>query len=214
MAEFVVLLVDKTHDDPAIDATLLKRGDVISVLEDGVDWGACTYAHPEWQVIRVPGWDVTEARVALLSQDIPTTPLAAIDPNWKKGDPIPEPVRVRQRANCVDVDSLVATLEVVQPEVVSLAASAPLLDIHAAALSAASVPINGGQVAAKTVLQLGDMKLDGTEFDGNDLILANARETPHLTIDAATIKGAIIAKAPLDAVDSGPVLLGGPIKVG
>lgn len=56
MCEMLVVVVDRVHPDPYIDANhIAKRGDVIDVREDGHQWGREEISNPNWKIIRVPG---------------------------------------------------------------------------------------------------------------------------------------------------------------
>ena len=55
MAELLVRVVDKVNSDFYLNCGCTKRGDVITVQEDGWPWGKEEIANPEWQIIKVPG---------------------------------------------------------------------------------------------------------------------------------------------------------------
>lgn len=56
MCELLVRVVDKVNaQDPRKNAQLTKRGDVITVQEDGWPWSAAELAGNPWRVIAVPG---------------------------------------------------------------------------------------------------------------------------------------------------------------
>lgn len=74
----VVLLLDKTNDDPYLDAKCFKRGDVIDFMPAGLDWreypGIVEQVKSgDWGIISIP--DLTEAEADSLLASEPGDPL-------------------------------------------------------------------------------------------------------------------------------------------
>src|SRR6185437_11325127 len=82
MAEIAIMVQDVVHDDPISDAAMWKRGDVISVLEDGADWGKLGVTNPRFRMIRLTGVAVSAAQM-LLAPEVPTDP-ANISPMLRR----------------------------------------------------------------------------------------------------------------------------------
>lgn len=55
MAELYVRIVDKIHKDFYINCMASKRGDVISILPDGAQWGTEDLRHTDYRIIKFPG---------------------------------------------------------------------------------------------------------------------------------------------------------------
>lgn len=71
MAELLVRVVDKSNPtNPALDAKLTKRGDVIAVLPDGWGWSDIERTAPHWRIFKWPSVSESEAS-ALLSPELP-----------------------------------------------------------------------------------------------------------------------------------------------
>lgn len=61
MARIVVFAKpDNTHDDPIVDARKYKRGDVVTVLEDGQEVGREVEKSDWFRVVEVPGAKASE----------------------------------------------------------------------------------------------------------------------------------------------------------
>lgn len=69
-SELLVRIVDRTHPDPALNAIVSKRGDVIAVHPAGSAWGTQEYANPEWRLVRVDGLSEDEA-IGMLTPESP-----------------------------------------------------------------------------------------------------------------------------------------------
>lgn len=54
MCEVLLRVVDKVNEDPYLDAKLLKRGDVVVIVEDGHAWGREELANPDWRIVKLP----------------------------------------------------------------------------------------------------------------------------------------------------------------
>lgn len=65
MCELLVRVVDKVSKDPEKDILCLKRGDVVTIKNDGHAWSKVELSNPDWRVFRVPGMSVKEARLLL-----------------------------------------------------------------------------------------------------------------------------------------------------
>ena len=78
------------HPDPDLDWTKFKRGDVIDVLEDGVEAGKAVENDPLFHIIEMPGTPAAEMRALTM------------------GDPIEEgdSEHPRLRANRLDLDAI------------------------------------------------------------------------------------------------------------
>lgn len=74
MAELLIRDIDKVNDDPYLDVRCTKRGDVITVQEDGWPWGRKEVGNPIWRIIKLDA-PLSEC-LQLLSQELPqsTTP--------------------------------------------------------------------------------------------------------------------------------------------
>lgn len=72
MAELLVRVVSKSSADPAQDAKLTKRGDVIVVAPDGWGWSTIELTAPHWRIFK---WSsVTESEAsALLTPELPVS---------------------------------------------------------------------------------------------------------------------------------------------
>lgn len=71
--ELLVFVQDKVHADFYMDTKMPKRGDVISVAENGHQWGLQELAHPMFRVVVVPDLDQDEAEMLLapeVNQDV------------------------------------------------------------------------------------------------------------------------------------------------
>lgn len=84
MCELLVRTVDKTNDDPYLDAQLTKRGDVVVIVPDGHEWSEAERSNPHWRILKFPG--VPESDLASLTAPEPET-----NPS--------KPNRMRQRRN-------------------------------------------------------------------------------------------------------------------
>ena len=67
MAQLLIRIVDRTHPDPTVAATLYTRGDVVDVFPDGQL--TVPQAHPQWAVLEVAGLEVEHAKAVLTAQD-------------------------------------------------------------------------------------------------------------------------------------------------
>lgn len=76
MAEMLVRVVDRSNNDPLLDARLTKRGDVIAICDDGHAWSALERSGTPWIIVRVPG-----ATVADLSAFVAEEPQNAANPH-------------------------------------------------------------------------------------------------------------------------------------
>lgn len=96
MAEILLRVVDKTNPDKGLDALCTKRGDVISVYPDGVNWGRKQVNNPSYRIIKMPGVPV-EALLDLVE------PEYAVDGNGDR-------ILVRKRAKQLAIDKLEVAL--------------------------------------------------------------------------------------------------------
>lgn len=55
MCELLIRLVDKVNDDPELDLQCLKRGDVVTIQEDGWSWSERERTNPDWMIVKIPG---------------------------------------------------------------------------------------------------------------------------------------------------------------
>jgi hypothetical protein len=72
MAELLVRVVSKSSADPAQDAKLTKRGDVIIVVPDGWGWSDIERSDPQWRIFKWPSVSESEAS-ALLTPELPVS---------------------------------------------------------------------------------------------------------------------------------------------
>jgi hypothetical protein len=70
MAELLVRVFSKSSTDPAQDAKLTKRGDVIVVVPDGWGWSDIECTNPHWRIFKWPSVTESEAS-ALLTPELP-----------------------------------------------------------------------------------------------------------------------------------------------
>ena len=61
MAELLVQVIDKTHEDPFANQTHCKRGDVVVACPDGWSWGREEVKDPRTLILKVPGLSLQEA---------------------------------------------------------------------------------------------------------------------------------------------------------
>ena len=74
MAELLVRVVDKVNpNDPDLDLQCLKRGDVVTVGEDGWPWSGKELSNPEWKVMYFPGASLSAAQ-SYLAPELPDGP--------------------------------------------------------------------------------------------------------------------------------------------
>jgi len=93
MAELLVRVIDKVNeDDPALNLLCLKRGDVVTVQEDGWLWSGKELAGNPWTVIRFPGASVDASLPYLVSL-------------YRSDDPEHDQGMVLPRASYFDLDS-------------------------------------------------------------------------------------------------------------
>lgn len=74
MCEIALLINDIISEDPINDSKMLKRGDVIEVLEDGANWGRMALTNPNFRMIKLEGISISEAMV-LKASEMPTDSL-------------------------------------------------------------------------------------------------------------------------------------------
>jgi hypothetical protein len=74
MAEMVVFMTDREGIDIYHTAKLEQRGDVISVRDDGFDWGDMVVGFPAFSIVSVVDAVPADLR-NLLSPEVPTEPL-------------------------------------------------------------------------------------------------------------------------------------------
>lgn len=56
MAELLIRIVDKTTSaDPVFDALIAKRGDVVTIQNDGWPWSPAERAGNPWVIVKAPG---------------------------------------------------------------------------------------------------------------------------------------------------------------
>lgn len=69
MAEMLVRVVDKVNpNDDRLNNQCLKRGDVVTVQEDGWPWSPAELAGDPWVVIKLPDVGVSKALVYLAKE--------------------------------------------------------------------------------------------------------------------------------------------------
>jgi len=74
MAELLVRIVDKVNpNDPALDLQCLKRGDVVTIGEDGWPWSGKELSNPDWKVMYFPGASMSAAE-SYLAPELPDGP--------------------------------------------------------------------------------------------------------------------------------------------
>lgn len=71
MCEILVRIEDKTHENPDINVTLSKKGDVIVVVEDEHLWGELEKSQPFWQIIKLPNISVDQINSSLMMRQHP-----------------------------------------------------------------------------------------------------------------------------------------------
>ena len=91
MCEILIRARDKTNADPYMDAKCLKRGDVVSVVENNWSWGTAELTAPYWRIVKLPKVSVSAAE-SLLAPEFDADPQN------------PSPV-LRRRAFKWDLDS-------------------------------------------------------------------------------------------------------------
>lgn len=74
MCELLVWTLDRIGDNPEHDAWCPKRGDVVTVQEDGWPWGNKEVGVPHWQIVRVPGVSASAAS-AFTAEEPPVDPV-------------------------------------------------------------------------------------------------------------------------------------------
>lgn len=67
MSELLVVLTPDLHpaavvNAPVLNAKRIQRGEIITVQEDGHQWGTVELARPDWIVIKVPDMPVHHGR--------------------------------------------------------------------------------------------------------------------------------------------------------
>jgi len=62
MAELLITAADNTHFDPAVNSRLFKKGDVVTAMPDGHQWGREERNPEKFAIIRVPDLAFYEAR--------------------------------------------------------------------------------------------------------------------------------------------------------
>lgn len=72
MCELLVFTTNTVGDDVYRDAKLPKRGDVISIQEDGWQWGVDELHDSRFLVVKIPGTEISEVS-ALLSPEVDAT---------------------------------------------------------------------------------------------------------------------------------------------
>lgn len=73
MCELLVRIKDKVDTDIYVDVGLPKRGDVITIQEDGWGWSAAELKNPEWQIIKYPGVSV-ESLMDFITPEVDRNP--------------------------------------------------------------------------------------------------------------------------------------------
>jgi len=74
MSELLIRIVDKVNpNDPALDLQCLKRGDVVTIGEDGWGWSAKELANSDWKVMYFPGASMSAAQ-SYLAPELPNGP--------------------------------------------------------------------------------------------------------------------------------------------
>lgn len=91
MCELLVRVVDKINEaDFYKDCQCTKRGDVITIQEDGWAWGKKELSNPDWRIIKFPGVPASEMSAFLQPELAP--------------DPANPPKTLQRRAFKFDVD--------------------------------------------------------------------------------------------------------------
>lgn len=70
MAEFLIRVVDKINSDPYLDAKCMKRGDVISICQDGWAWSSIEKKDPQYRILQAPNITETQA-LGFLAPELP-----------------------------------------------------------------------------------------------------------------------------------------------
>lgn len=66
MAELLVRVVDKVNNTSVYrNVGCMKRGDVVVVVPDGWVWARSERLHPEWRILRIAHYTVSEAQALL-----------------------------------------------------------------------------------------------------------------------------------------------------
>lgn len=73
MAEFLIRVTDKVNPDPYLDCRCLKRGDVVTIQEDGWAWGLLEKLNTQWRILAAPSISVLQAQ-GYLSPELPLDP--------------------------------------------------------------------------------------------------------------------------------------------
>jgi hypothetical protein len=94
MAELLVRIKDKVGEDIYKDCQLTKRGDVITIQEDGWEWSTAELKNPEWQIIKYPKVSV-ESLAHFLAPEVDTNP-----------DPKQQSKTLQRRMIKLDIDNL------------------------------------------------------------------------------------------------------------
>lgn len=68
MAELLVRVIDKINADETLNLQCLKRGDVVSICEDGHTWGTVELANPDWRIVTIPGVAVEDLEGLLMPE--------------------------------------------------------------------------------------------------------------------------------------------------
>lgn len=69
MCELLVRVVDKiNNEDKYLDAKLLKRGDVVCIVEDNHDWSEAERTSPEWRILKFPKLSVDDMQSFIMPQ--------------------------------------------------------------------------------------------------------------------------------------------------
>ncbi len=72
MCEILVYTIDKQGDDVYKNAKLEKRGDVITIQEDGWNWGDAELSDPSFLILKLPGVAIIDV-ASLISPELDTT---------------------------------------------------------------------------------------------------------------------------------------------
>lgn len=68
MAELLIRVVDKIHDDFYRNTKMTKRGDVIAAKPDGWPWGKDELNDPRWRIVCLPGISLAQAESFLAEE--------------------------------------------------------------------------------------------------------------------------------------------------
>jgi len=84
MCELLVRLVDKVNDDPELDLQCLKRGDVVTIQEDGWNWSERERTNPDWMIIKVPGVSISTFEYLLVPEPDDLSDLKHLRRRWNQ----------------------------------------------------------------------------------------------------------------------------------